>query len=147
MKLHEVHSSWKRIALTFITLLTLIASPLRSDAEQSEFLLEGDGDSGITDYSLIIVVTKGFARIAVKGQGCLGSMDANLSRINRLTWVLSSVGDGEACEIILKDHKNGEVEAIQGPGCSYYHGAVCGFSGKFKAPTKNGLAPLFDPKG
>ncbi|MGB0902346.1 hypothetical protein [Halocynthiibacter sp.] len=138
---------FSRIAVLPIALLALIVSAQISSAQQSEFLLEGGGDSGVTDYSLLIAVSGNLAKIAVKGSGCLGEMDASFSRIDRLTWLLSSIGDGDNCEILLKEDGYGLIETIQGPGCSYYHGAVCGFSGRFKAPTSNGLAPIFDSMG
>lgn len=136
-----------RFAALAVVMLPLIASPQISFAQETEFLLEGAGDSGITDYSLLLVVSGNEAKIAVKGRGCLGAMDAHFSRVDRLTWLLSSTGEGEYCEILLKEDGTGLIETIQGPGCSYYHGAVCGFGGRFRAPTSNGLAPIFDPMG
>lgn len=136
-----------RFAVLAVAILPLIVSPQISFAQETEFLLEGAGDSGVTDYSLRLAVSGNDAKIAVKGSGCLGEMDANFSRVDRLTWLLSSTGDGEYCKILLKEDGNGLIETIQGPGCSYYHGAVCGFSGRFRAPTSNGLAPIFDPMG
>lgn len=141
------HSMLSRITVLPVVVFALIASPQISLSEQSEFILEGAGDSGVTDYSLLIAVSGNLAKIAVKGSGCLGEMDASFYRIDRLTWILSSIGDGDSCEIIIKEDGHGLIETIQGPGCSYYHGAVCGFSGRFKAPTSNGLAPIFDPMG
>ena len=117
-------------ALTMVLLL-LIGSSQASFAQETEFLLEGDGDSGITGYALLLAVSGNEAKIAVKGSGCLGEMDAHFSRVDRLTWLLSSTGGGERCKILLREDGNGLIETIQGPGCSYYHGAVCGFSGRF----------------
>ncbi len=136
-----------RFTVISVALFVLLVSPQALRSEQSEFLLEGAGDSGVTDYSLLIAVSGSLAKIAVKGNGCLGEMDASFSRVDRHTWLLSSIGDGDSCEIILKEDGNGLIETIQGPRCSYYHGAVCGFSGHFNAPTGNGLAPIFDPMG
>lgn len=121
--------------------------PMTTIAQEAEFLLEGAGDSGFSNYSLLLVVSGKEARIAVKGRGCLGEMDAEFSRVDRRTWLLSSTGDGDHCEILLKEDSGGKIETIQGPGCSYYHGAACSFSGRFQAPTTNGLAPIFDPRG
>lgn len=140
-------SIFSRFTVLPVILFAVIAYPQISFSEQSEFLLEGEGDSGVTDYSLLIVVSGNLAKIAVMGRGCLGEMDASFSRIDRFMWLLSSIGDGDNCEILLKEDGSGLIETIQGPGCSYYHGAVCGFSGRFKAPTSNGLAPIFDPMG
>ncbi|MBU2936470.1 MULTISPECIES: hypothetical protein [Pacificibacter] len=134
-------------AASAMVLLLLIGSPQTSIAQEAEFLLEGDGDSGVTDYALLLAVSGNDAIIAIKGSGCLGKMDAYFSRIDRMTWLLSSTGDGDQCEILIKEDGKGLIETIQGPGCSYYHGAICGFSGRFKAPTSNGLAPIFDPMG
>lgn len=130
-----------------VVAFAFFATPQVTFSEQSEFLLEGRGDSGVIDYSLLIAVSGNLAKIAVKGTGCLGEMDASFSRIDRLTWLLSSIGDGDSCEILLKDDGHGLIETIQGPRCTYYHGAACGFTGQFKAPTSNGLAPIFDPMG
>lgn len=140
-------SMLRRFTIFSVVILALIASPRVSLSEQSEFILEGAGDSGVTGYSLLIAVSGNLAKIAVKGRGCLGEMDASFARIDSLKWVLSSVGDGDSCEILIKEDGHGLIETIQGPGCSYYHGAICGFSGRFKAPTSNGLAPIFDPMG
>lgn len=138
---------FNRIAVVAIAMPALTVGPQISFAEHPEFLLEGKGDSGVTDYSLVIAVSGNLAKIAVKGRGCLGEMDASFSRIDRLTWLLSSIGDDDDCKILLKEDDYGLIETIQGPGCSEYHGAACGFSGRFKAPTSNGLAPIFDPMG
>lgn len=140
-------SMLRRFTIFSVVILALIASPRVSLSEQSEFILEGTGDSGVTGYSLLIAVSGNLAKIAVKGRGCLGEMDASFARIDSLKWVLSSVGDGDSCEILITEDGHGLIETIQGPGCSYYHGAICGFSGRFKAPTSNGLAPIFDPMG
>ena len=136
-----------RFAVFSVAIFVLLAIPQVSRSEQSQFLLKGAGDSGVIDYSLLIAVSGPLAKIAVTGSGCRGEMAASFSRIDRHTWLLSSIGDGDSCEIILKDDGYGLIETIQGPGCSYYHGAICGFSGRFKAPTGNGLAPIFDPMG
>lgn len=140
-------SMLSRVAVIPMALFVLLVIPHVLRSEQSEFLLEGVGDSGVTDYSLLIAVSDNLAKIAVMGSGCLGEMDASFSRVDRYTWLLSSIGDGDSCEIILREDGNGLIETIQGPGCSYYHGAICGFSGHFNAPTGNGLAPIFDPMG
>ncbi len=140
-------SNLSRFAILATVSILMFWGPQILFAQETEFLLEGDGDSGITDYSLLLAVSGNEAKIAVKGRGCLGEMDAHFSRIDRLTWLLSSTGDGEYCEILLKEDGNGLIETIQGPGCSYYHGAICGFSGSFRGPASNGLAPIFDPMG
>jgi len=143
-----IHSRFlARLIVVPVTLLLFFAytNPLRAD--QSGFVLEGTGDSGIIDYALLIAVSGDLAKIAVKGQGCLGEMDAAFTRVDRTIWILSSTDSHNSCEIVLKETGNGAVETIQGPGCSYYHGAMCGFTGQFKAPTSNGLAPIFDPMG
>lgn len=127
--------------------IVISSAPQSTWGEPQSFLLQGKGDSGVIEYSLLLAVQDQRAKIAVKGAGCVGSMDAVFSRINRHTWLLTSIGDGEHCEIVLKDDPDGNVTALQGPQCSYYHGAICGFSGQFMAPTKQGLAPIFDPMG
>lgn len=140
-------SMLRRFTVPLLVVLWLIGSPQVSLSEQLDFILEGTGDSGVSEYSLLISVSGNLAKIAVKGSGCLGEMDASIARVDRRTWLLSSIGDGDKCEIIIKEDSDGLIETIQGPGCSYYHGAVCGFSGHFNAPTSNGLAPIFDPMG
>ena len=139
------YSAIKRLTAFPIILFVLAASPQISRSEQLELLLEGTGDSGITDYALLIIVMDNLAKIAIRGEGCFGEMDAKFSRIDRYSWQLSAIGDGAPCEVLLLEGKSGLIETIQGPGCSYYHGAACGFSGKFGAPTSGGLAPFFDP--
>lgn len=125
----------------------LITNPLVTLAQERGFLLEGSGESGITDYALLLAVSGDEAMIAVRGNGCLGEMNARFERVNRETWLLTSTGDGNHCEVLLTEDGNGLVNAIQGPGCSDYHGSICGFSGQFHAPTANGLAPIFDLAG
>lgn len=145
-QLRLLGTSYLRTATLWAAIVMFI-SVAPAFPQETRFILEGSGDAGIDDYGLILVVRENKARIAVRGQGCLGSMDAAFSRLDRHTWELSSIETGESCSIVLKDHGDGDVETIQGPGCSYYHGAVCGFSGHFNAPTENGLAPIFDPTG
>lgn len=125
----------------------MIGSPQSVFAEESEAILERDGESGTSDYALVIVVSEKVAKIAVRRMRCLGEMDAYFSRLDGLTWLLTSVENSDQCEIIMKDADNGLIEVTQGPGCSYYHGAACGFSGRFMAPSNNGLASIFDPAG
>ncbi len=128
----------------FIKAVVLIAATCSvSTPAKSDVLLEGYvSDIG---FSLMVVMLKSKAAISVRGARCLAIIEGQFSRISRNRWVISAEDPEAPCDIILTEEGRGAVTTKQGPSCSHYHGAACGFSGSFTKPSKANFSSLFDP--
>lgn len=98
-----------------------------------------DSGKGVT-----IVLEEDFARLTVMAGQCLADLEGTISVVDDFTLLLTTLPDQELCQIILKDDGSGTLTTTQGPGCSYYHGAACGFGGEFQLPQSQRLTQLFN---
>lgn len=90
---------------------------------------EGQGDSSLMNGTyrsggLSVVIEGELVGITVSEPGCLGQFDALVRKqADRISFV------GEGCTIDVTKLGPFDFSMEQGPGCSDYHGAACGFSG------------------
>lgn len=61
------------------------------------------------------------------GGTCGGGVDG-LAEINGALLKLTAVSDGQKCELSLSLDPSGNLKIAESQGCSYFHGAACGFS-------------------
>jgi hypothetical protein len=82
------------------------------------------GEANAAGKYKIQVTTKG---LTSGGGGCGGVVeDFGGAMGNALK--LNAVSDGQACELLLKLEPDGKLTIEESQGCSYFHGAACGFS-------------------
>ena len=51
----------------------------------------------------------------------MAEMTGNLLKLN-------AVSNGEKCELAISLEPDGKLKIAENQGCSYFHGAACGFS-------------------
>lgn len=86
---------------------------------------QGFGDGA----EMIMTVEGEKLRLSIAAQGCVGMAEGLHSAKDDKTWVALMTDGTEACEIGITD--GGDHYLVdEGPGCSYFHGASCGFSGQ-----------------
>lgn len=94
--------------------------PMQEEGSSDGSLINGTYSSG----GLSVVVEGELAGVTVSEPGCLGQLDAVVrENANRISFV------GEGCTIDVTKLGTFDFSMEQGPGCSDYHGAACGFSG------------------
>ena len=96
------------------------APPMQEEGQSDSSLMSGTYSSG----GLSVVIEGELAGVTVSEPGCLGQIDALVrEEADRISFV------GEGCTIKVTKLGPFDFSMEQGPGCSDYHGAACGFSG------------------
>lgn len=80
-----------------------------------------------------LTLNGGVGSISIAAPSCAGALDGTVTQAAPDLLVLSARG-GQACSVAL-GLAGGRVATIdQGPGCTFYHGASCAFSGQVDGP-------------
>ncbi len=85
----------------------------------------GNGENA----DLRIFVENGSAAMTLAGDGCLGSLEGSLQVVSENNWRVIAVDADSPCVIDLLRAGPLSFSVKQGPGCTTYHGARCGFTG------------------
>lgn len=85
----------------------------------------GNGDNA----DLRIFVENGYVAMTLVGDGCLGSMEGSVQIVSENNWRVIAVDAEMPCVLDLRRDGPLSFNVAQGPGCTSYHGARCGFSG------------------
>ncbi|QFU09859.1 hypothetical protein PARPLA_00578 [Rhodobacteraceae bacterium THAF1] len=98
-------------------------------AEVSRNSLDGSYSGNGDNASLSMFVQGQNANLILKGRGCLGEIQGRVDELSNGNWTVSTAEFGQSCKVTMK--QDGPLSYIvdQGPGCSSFHGAACGFSG------------------
>ena len=96
------------------------APPVQEEGQSSASIIDGTYRNG----GLSVVIKGELVGVTVSEPGCLGQFDAMMrEESDRISFV------GEGCTIAVTKLGPFDFSMEQGPGCSSYHGAACGFSG------------------
>lgn len=112
--------------LALIAILTLFGMAHTASADiipSGEYTGKGDG----SDMTMTVEGEK--VSIFISATGCMGNAEGLYSAKDDKTWIARMTDGTGACEITITD--DGTHYLInEGEGCSYFHGASCGFSGQ-----------------
>lgn len=91
------------------------------------------GESDVTaEIGQVNVVGKYAVNVTTKGQtsggGTCGGGVEGLAEMTGTLLKLNAVSDGQKCELALSLEPGGKLKIAESQGCSYFHGAACGFS-------------------
>jgi hypothetical protein len=74
-------------------------------------------------------VTGGTAAVGVTSGACVGYLEGPVTAVSETRWeILGSVAEAP-CTLSIDATGEGRLEMNEGPGCTYYHGAICELSG------------------
>ena len=82
-----------------------------------------------SNADLRIFVENGFGVFTLTGDGCIGSLEGVVQVVSENNWRVIAVEADLPCVIDLQRAGPLSFNVKQGPGCSSYHGARCGFTG------------------
>lgn len=91
-----------------------------------------------------LTLQAGRGSISIAGARCVGGLEGIVTQTAADRLVLSAIG-GAACDLTL-GLSGGRVATIsEGRGCTFYHGASCGFDGRTLTPAPAAAFPSFVP--
>ena len=82
------------------------------------------GQVNATGKYPVNVTTKG----QTSGGGTCGGGVEGLAEMKGTLLKLNAVSDGQKCELAISLEPDGKLKIAENQGCSYFHGAACGFS-------------------
>ena len=82
-----------------------------------------------SNADLHIFVENDFAVLTLKGDGCIGQLEGSTQVVSANNWRVIAVDADSPCVIDLRRAGPLSFTVEQGPGCTYYHGFSCEFTG------------------
>lgn len=112
-------------------LLTIVFMSIAAHASAFE-LTDGSYDTANDGARGTLTIKNGFASLGVSSGSCLGEIEGQIVDNGESGWSFSQSDANASCTISLEPTVDGLAWISSGQGCSYYHGATCGFSGLVK---------------
>jgi hypothetical protein len=112
-----------KLSVLSLSILLAPCAAFALDLQDGEYATVHDGAQGS------LTIDGDFASIGMAAMGCSGSVKGPLTKSDDGSLVLTARDDGMVCEIEITESSSGLADLNSGPGCSYFSGASCGFSG------------------